>query len=165
MRSIFCLIIVVLAGTAFGQGKPVSARAAYNVMNRHEGALGKLVKGVTANGQKGDTSPMSRSAFVLELKRVFDQAKPSFRWTPRHMRVVESVVRKYNSDPKVQGALLKLARYGCIAPVGPIVVGPGDTLTAKQLGDALAYFMVRISHLAHQPDSKWSPDLTFDTGS
>ena len=158
-----CVASILVAQTT-PSTKPVTTKAAYSVMSRHEAALSSVVKGVTPTNQKGDATPMSRSTFILELERVFDEAKPSFRWTPRHMRVIEPVIAKYNADPKIQAALKKLSRYGCIAPVGPIVVGPGDTLTPRQFGDALGFFNVRISHLVHQPDPKWSPDLTFDTG-
>ncbi|MFX9081452.1 hypothetical protein ABTN40_20470, partial [Acinetobacter baumannii] len=80
------------------------------------------------------------------MERVFDQAKSEFRWTPTYFRLSEATLVKFNADPKVQAAIRKLSRYGCIAPVGPVVIGPGDTLTAKQFGEALAMFTVRISH-------------------
>jgi hypothetical protein len=159
------LLVVAVSAVAWGQGKPVSARGAFAVIARHEKALSKLVKTVTPVQSKSDAGNLSRSAFILEMERVFDQAKPEFRWTPTYYRQVESSVVQHNTDPKVQAAIRKLTRYGCIGPVSPVVVGPGDTLTAQQFGDTLSMFTLRIAHLTHQPDPKWTPTLTFDTGS
>lgn len=159
------IAVVAVASMAWAEDKPVSAKAAYRVMARHEAALAKLVKPVTPVAANGGDGPLSRTALILELERVFEQARPEFRWTPTYYRLVESAVTKSNPDPKVQAAVRKMARFGCIAPVGPLVVGPGDTLTPKQFGEALSLFTIRIAHLTHQPDPKWTPNLTFDTGS
>lgn len=160
------MLLMVLAPVAWaGEAKPVSAKAAYAVMVRHETALAKLVTTVKPVTPPNTAGALSRSAFILEMERVFDLAKPEFRWTPTYFRLVEASITQHNTDPKVQAALRKLARYGCVAPVGPVVVGPGDTLTAQQFGDALSLFTLRIAHLAHQPDPKWTPSLTTDTGS
>jgi hypothetical protein len=52
-----------------------------------------------------------------------------------------------------------LVAWGFVAPVGPLVVGPGDTLTAAQAGDALGYFFSQVALLSHRADPKWTPRL------
>ena len=162
MKSVW---IVCLVGAALAwpqappQDKPISGKAAWSVLNRHATALGKAVHGVTPSGRTGGPEPLKRADLIRELGRIFDQAKPNIRWTPSRPRIVESEIGRNNPDADVQAILRKLERFGCIGPVGPLVVGPGDALTAPIFGDAIAFFYLRITQICHQPDPKWTPDL------
>ncbi|MFX8385601.1 hypothetical protein ABTL78_19470, partial [Acinetobacter baumannii] len=60
----WALFAIGLASLAGAQGKPVSAKAAYAVMARHEQALAKVVKSVTPITPKAEAGPISRTAFI-----------------------------------------------------------------------------------------------------
>ncbi|HXH61017.1 MAG TPA: hypothetical protein VNI20_06625 [Fimbriimonadaceae bacterium] len=143
-----------------GQAAPVTKAEAEAAIGKVDSAIRKVIGLPAAEAKKvTDSTPISRAEFVKRLDSMFESYRPKFQYTPRPFHTDPAVVAKFNQDPGVQKRIDKLARWGCLAPVGPVVVGPGDTLTTSEFGDALGYFMSQIASLTYFADPKWVPNL------
>lgn len=103
------------------------------------------------------TAPVTRDAVILALDRLFEASRESFRFTPEPVAVDSKAL--VTSDPKVKRAMERLVRNGFLARVGPLVSGPGKNIGVREFGDAIGFFLLRLSELTHTPSSKWSPYL------
>ncbi|MBX3110821.1 MAG: hypothetical protein KF857_02335 [Fimbriimonadaceae bacterium] len=127
--------------------------------SKYETGLAKIVGAPTPASTRLSNKVATRAQVLAEMERVFAECKPKFRFTPRPLKVYQDSIDKYNTDPKVRQSLAKMVRWGCVATVGPLVTGPGEGMTAREFGDALGFFMLRMIELTHQPDPKWTPKL------
>jgi hypothetical protein len=103
-------------------------------------------------------SPVTRVEFIAELDRLFNLAKPKFVYTPRALPFDQKIIDDRNS-PASAKILTKFAKWGAIGPVAPIVTGSDAGLNPREFGDTLAYFVLRLSALTHQPVAGQTPDL------
>lgn len=101
---------------------------------------------------------MSRREFVAILFDLDKKYSAKYRVTSRPFDTYPDVVAQFNKGVTVD-QLINLSRWGMIAPVGPIVVNPGDRMSNEEVGDALGYFFSRVAVYSHQPDPKWTPEL------
>jgi len=101
---------------------------------------------------------VTRSEIVTALKGLLDHYQPKFRVAPRPSTVVMKAIKARN-PVAVQKDLTTLVKWGMVAPVGPLVVGPGDNLNSQQIGDALGYFFGQVSLLSHRAIPKWTPNI------
>lgn len=146
---------VVLPASA--ASKPVTAREAREAFTKVAALLMKT------NGRPlGTTSipaadrPATRAEIVAEMARLYKAAEPAFRFTPAPTTHDAS---KFRIDAAQKAPLDRLVTRGAVARIGPLAVGPTLGLTPKQFGDALGFFMARVSQLSHLPSPKWTPML------
>jgi hypothetical protein len=142
---------------ATADGKPVTAKEVRESFVR----AGELIKkvGQRSSGAPAiaaNNRPATRSEVVAEMARIYKAAEPGFRFTPVSVPFDPS---KFKIDATQKPALSMLVTRGFVARIGPLAVGPQPGLTTKEFGDALGFFLARLSQLSHLPSSKWTPML------
>ncbi|HEY0865986.1 MAG TPA: hypothetical protein VGE01_01330 [Fimbriimonas sp.] len=103
------------------------------------------------------TKPVTRGQVILELGRMFDAAKPAFKFTP--VKVKYDPKRLTLTNPAQKTQAMRLIEFGAAAKLGPLVAGNRDSLTIKEFGDAVGFFIARMAELTHMPSRKWTPGL------
>lgn len=150
-------IIPILLVSTIARSQVLRHSDMISALKKTEPKVAALVKIKPMTWPKGEDRPATRQEIVVLFDQMFQHYQPAFKFTPRPYRVVEKAI-KTNEDPKLQARLKKLSRWGCIGPVGPLVVGP-EHISNKQFGDSLGYFYSQILYLANQPDPRWTPEL------
>lgn len=101
--------------------------------------------------------PASREEVLEQLGRLFRSVSPKFRIKPRPVPFPAKEARIAN---RALPTLRTLVEWGCVAPVGPLATGPAATLSLREYGDALGFFLARVAELTHTPSRKFTPYLT-----
>jgi hypothetical protein len=138
---------------------PVTQAEAAAVFKRAETVLRKLTRqpGVAKSGIPLTGAPVSRTQIVREMDRIFNLAKPAFKFTPppvQHRPELFSL-----KDAASVAALKRLVGWGFVARLGPVATSSKSSLTVAEFGDAIGFFLLRMSDLTHTPSTKWSPYL------
>ncbi len=153
--------VLCLISAAHGQdfGSPVTKREFSIVLADIEGAMNRGLKlGLPERKSVTDKSPVTRAEVIKEVDRLFEFCRPKFKSTPRPTTYDEALIRKHNSGEQAE-TLIKLAKWGAIAPAGPIVVGDPGKMSLDEVGDLLGLVINRIARLTHETSIKWSPHL------
>ena len=151
---------VCLASFAHAQAPPVTVAEANAVFAKIEGAVRDVLKMKEAEKRPvGEKRPITRAEVVRRMDEIFLSVKPKFQFTPRPFRTEEAVIKRFNDDPVTQARMKKLVRWGFLAPVGPLVVGPGESLTIAAFGDAVGYFLSQMAAMTYFADPNWVPAL------
>lgn len=140
--------------------KPVTRAEFFVVVDKMRAATDKILGLPARSGTKPERpdSVLTRSEVILAFSDLFKFYRPQFLSTPRPLKVDKKAITQRNL-PAVQPQLELLVKWGFVAQVGPLVVGPGDTLTAEQAGDALGFFWNQLTMLTTKVDPRWSPRL------
>jgi hypothetical protein len=137
---------------------PVSRAEAKRVLQRAEKVLVEALgvsKGAASKLGSG-SKPITREETVTEFRRLYDMVQPAVKLTPRPVRFTESRLKMTGSARK---DLAMLVRMGAVAPYGPVSTGPKSTLSVAEFGDALGFFLARVSEITHMPSRRWTPSL------
>jgi hypothetical protein len=97
------------------------------------------------------TKPIQKSQVVAEFAAWRQLISTKLVSTPRP--VPFDAKRLNSTDPRLAG----LVKGGYVARIGPVATLKGNTLTASQFGDAIGYFLARVSEVTYVPSSKWTP--------
>lgn len=100
----------------------------------------------------------TRADIIRAFDAEFESFVTKFVVTPVPQRRDPRAIEE-NNPAELHPVLKRLVRYGAVAPVGPLVVGPEDSLSLEQYGDALAMLMNALLRACHRPDVTWSPRL------
>lgn len=158
--SLLLLMFLFLPSVAVSQGPPVTVGECNKALDRVDAAIRKVLKMPAARASTDlADKPVTRAEVIARLDAMFESYRPSFKYTPRPFTTVPEVARQYNKDAKTVARIVKLSRFGCIGPVGPLVVGPGENISVQALGDAVGYFLSQIAALTYTADPKWTPAL------
>lgn len=138
---------------------PVTQAEAHEFMGRVQQAVVAVnkIKNPTPVSFKTTANPATRDELVLEFDRIFTMAKPSFSFKPKKGPVNPKVIKLKSAE--AQKAAVKLAQWGCVDRVGPLLTSGTETLTPTQFGDAVGFFVARIAELTHITSVKYSPYL------
>ncbi|MCG9895050.1 MAG: hypothetical protein MH204_06210 [Fimbriimonadaceae bacterium] len=160
MKRAAILALAALSVPAIPQApdsKPVTFTELRTSLSRRAEALGRRLDvkipdlGLPISGE-----PATRTALLEAFDRLDRALIPTRRATPRPFRVYESRLR----IPAAQkAAAVRMVRTGLVAPVGPLVTGPGETLSLEQAGSAIGFFFAQAIHLHHRPTVEFSPGL------
>lgn len=154
------VVVIFLANLAHAQATPVTVAEANAVFAKIEGAVRDVLKMEKAEkGPVGEDRPITRAEVVQRMDKIFQSVKPKFQFTPRPFRTEEAVIKRFNDDPKTQALMKNLVRWGFVAPVGPLVVGPDDSLMIPAFGDAVGYFLSQLAAMTYFADPNWVPAL------
>lgn len=159
MKRIAALSFVLIYAAAIAQDDLVTSAEMSKALGRVQVALSKSSGVAFKPIPAGSAKPATRKEIVKVLNDMFEAAKPKFVFTPRPYRTVDEPVLKAN-DPATAKTIKKLARFGAMAPVGPLAVGPKDGLTPEQFGDAVGMVVLQIAALTHTPSPKWTVALS-----
>jgi hypothetical protein len=144
------------------KAKPVSANAGLVTQKDVVTVIGKVeesfkfVLGVPISQKstvRPANQPIDRKAVVAEFIRLRAAASPAVRLKPRDAKYDPRRLRWKSAG------LEDLIRTGYLAPLGPIATKKTGTLTPAEFGDALGFFLARISEVTHQPLTRWTPYL------
>lgn len=163
MRPVVVLAIAAwLGGAVHAQEAPVTRAEALQAFFRYERAL-DLTLGLPEPKAPapGGSQSFTRQDFLREADRLFRKYKPHFKVTPRPVRPNAAALQQ-GLPEELRGTARTMVRWGAVAPVGLVVVGPQDTFTVPQFGDALGFFFTRVVGLTHMPDQRWTPWLRHD---
>lgn len=154
------LLLAILPVVAAAQGKPVTVAEANAVFDKVDASIRKVLKmpAGKASNDKAERA-VTRQEVLAKFDSLFEAYRPKFAYTPRPFRNEPDVVSKHNKDKAVIDRISKLATWGFIAPVGPLAVGPSDTLDVVQFGDAVGYFMSQVAALTYYADPNFVPNL------
>ncbi len=138
---------------------PLSVAELYAATERVETAIRRVV---LSNAQPptprriAEDRPAKRQEIIAEFGRLFEMARPHFKFTPRAVLFDTKVLSVPPTDP-TRKPLENLIKFGCVGRIGPIATAPGPNVSLEEFGDAVGFFMLRISDLTHTPSAKWSP--------
>ncbi len=145
------MLMAGLTSNALAAG-PVTDNDLRQTIYRAEKSLCIVLKlKAPAPVEKGTSKPATRAQIIGEMDRLFELARPKFRMTPRPYAIREDLIKAHNTGEAAK-KLEKLVKWGAVGPVSPLVVGPTDTLTPKEYGDALGLLFMQLSSLTHQPN-------------
>lgn len=85
-------------------------------------------------------------------------SESAFKWTPfpgEYDKQQFSIPTGHPSRSKLE----KLVSWGFVARVDALATGTKPGLSPSEMGDAIGYFLCRLSELTHLPSSKFSPTL------
>lgn len=138
---------------------PVTKREFSIVMGEIEASFNRGLKfDLPVRKPVADKTPVTRAEIIKDVDRLFELTRARFKSTPRPINFDEALIRKHNSGEQAE-TLVKLAKWGAIAPAGPIVVGNDQGLKLDEVGDLLGLAINRIAKLTHESSIKWSPNL------
>jgi hypothetical protein len=107
-------------------------------------------------------APVTREEVISEMAKIFEASKKAVKFVPAPTRHDPAVFKV--GSPALKASLGKLVTWGFIAPVGPLATGPKPNLTVAQFGDAIGFFMARMTDVTHMPSPRWSPYLMPNEG-
>lgn len=138
---------------------PVTRKEVADAIAKVEGALSRSLKlSFKKTTMPADGQAATRGEIIGELERMVASTRSEYRWTPRAYRTNQTAVFAVN-EPFDGERIMRLARLGFVAPVGPLAIGPGKGLTPEQFGDALGLCASQIASLTHKSSAKFTPWL------
>ncbi|MCE9559801.1 MAG: hypothetical protein K8R88_12725 [Armatimonadetes bacterium] len=161
MTSRLSLLLALVPGLLQAQpAKPVTRIEAQLIVSRMDDILHDLYKG--ASNEKpvisgSQEKSVTRSEIIDSFYFLFTKAKSGFKFMPRLAKSDPKKFQLLNASAKSQGDTL--VKWGFLAPVGPLLTDSKQEISITQFGDAVGYFLARLSELTHKPSSKYSPDL------
>jgi len=165
LRQLLVAFLAVCFTVALGanRAEPVTQAEMVSVIESVEKSIRTVLRIKSTVPMPGrstkDKAPASRSSLLLEFKRLYELAKPSFRFMPPKLPVD---TRAKASSETANRALFELVSGGFVSPVGPIAVGPGESMKLEDFADSVGFFVARIADLTHTPTRKYSPYLQGD---
>ncbi|MCW5936325.1 MAG: hypothetical protein KIT11_03340 [Fimbriimonadaceae bacterium] len=146
--------------TASVGAAPVTRGEAHVVLSRFDRAASKVL-GLEAPPMvkvAEPDKPITRGEIIKLLREKLDRFRPKFVVTPRPSPIDRKALESRNK-PNVRQDLEPLLRSGFVAPVGPVVVGPAETLTVDEFADLVGFFFSRLADLTHKPSAQFSPEI------
>lgn len=102
--------------------------------------------------------PVTRAEVAAHLVKLFNGYRPKIRLTPRPAYVQSGAIEK-GLPASLHKDVRLLVQFGVLDPVCPLIVGPGQNLTAKQAGNTIGQFFSRLLVLTQKPSPKWTPAI------
>jgi hypothetical protein len=100
--------------------------------------------------------PAKRQEIVAEFSRLFEMARPHFKFTPTPVRYDAKLLSLKPEEP-ARKQVETLIRFGFVGRIAPMATASVPTMTLEEFGDALGFFLARMGEVTHTPSSKWSP--------
>jgi len=138
--------------------EPVTKTEASKVLLQVDQAIVKVMPRLKAAPvHLSGANPVTREEVVDQFDKIFQMAKPEFKFTPRKVTYDPNLLTI--KDKATRMKLEKLIAWGCVDKVGMLATSPKDTLGVLDFGDAVGLMTSRVAELTHMPDPKFSPDL------
>lgn len=138
--------------------EPVTKDEAKKVIDQVDSALVAVMPAVKkSESPLAGSQPVTRAEVVSEFNRIFEAAKPEFKFTPRRVSYDASLLTL--KDAGAKSRLQSLIAWGCVDQVGPLATSSKDTLGVLEFGDAVGFLLARVAQLSHMPDPKFTPSL------
>lgn len=138
--------------------EPVTRDEAKKVIDQVDSALAAVMPAIKkSESPLAGSQPVTRGEVVSEFNRIFESAKPEFKFTPRKVSYDSSLLTL--KDATAKSRLQSLIAWGCVDRVGPLATSSKDTLGVLEFGDAVGFLLARVAQLSHMPDPRFTPDL------
>lgn len=139
-------------------GKPVTATEARLtfIKQRQAVARGFHTKLDLAVSIPSGNRAVTRDEVIHEMWRFYRSSRGLVKLTPRPIAFDASVLKVGSKATLPE--LKALVRLGFVAKIGPLAVGPKNSIAIPDFGDSVGYFIARLAQVTHQPN-KWSPTL------
>jgi hypothetical protein len=155
----FAVALGLVACLQLAQAAPISHRDMFRAVDRMDAAFRRAQRMPAAKPRAAGADRLAtRAEAVKELHRLFKAYRPRFRVTPRPFRSAEQAFLE-RVGPSGSPEARRLVRWGCLAPVGPLVTGPPDRMETGDFGRALGDFYCQMAWLVGRRSPKWTPDL------
>lgn len=102
---------------------------------------------------------VTKEDVITEFAKIFSASSSAIKFVPNRTALD---TKRVKVAPAAMANLKKLVSWGFIAPYGPLSTGAKSSLSPKEFGDAVAYFLCRLADVTHMPSIKWSPYLQPD---
>jgi len=106
-----------------------------------------------------NNSAVTRDQVISEFTRLYHLAEPKYKVTPKKVTYDE---KRFNVSDAQRDNLKLLVGMGCVGKFSPLATSKGSSLSIKELGDAIGFFIARIADMTNLPSSKWTPYLHND---
>lgn len=145
------------------QKAPVTRSEAVAVFTRARKAIvaARIAQIATKPSLALGNQPVTRDEVISEMSKIFAACKKAVKFVPNKAKFDPSV---FKVGASAKAPLTTLVGWGLVAPVGPVATGPQPGLTIPQFGDAVGFFLARISDVTHMPIPRWSPYLMPNDG-
>ncbi|MBX3118739.1 MAG: hypothetical protein KF784_06710 [Fimbriimonadaceae bacterium] len=143
---------------------PVTHREASTIIARMESVIRRVIHNSSVKGTSkiaADDQAVQRTELLKELNRLFEICRPKFKFTP-DMTAYDPKEFTLGNDANIKAVAGKLVNWGAVGKVAPLVSGSKPTLTVAEFGDAVGFFLLRMSELTHTPSTKFSPAMMGD---
>ncbi|MBX3096000.1 MAG: hypothetical protein KF812_03985 [Fimbriimonadaceae bacterium] len=160
MRSLSVLTAALLLVSA-GFAEPLRFDSMVKATERMQIGPARLLKlklPVATRPQRNGDGPATRSEMVAELRQMFLNFRPVLRGRPTTIPFRNYAIERCNLPEASRDHAFELLDWGFVAPVGPLMVSGGDTLTPEEYGDCLGFFLCRLADLTHPWSAEFSPD-------
>ena len=140
---------------------PVTQAEAVEVLRKVERAIRHTLKMKTPYQELRATTPdqpVTRGFVLEQMDRLFALSQPHFKFTPRQVKF-DGKVLSFPAGHPVRSTLEKMIAWGAVDRVGPLATSQKPSMTAREFGDALGFFIARMADLTHTPSTRWSPYL------
>lgn len=140
---------------------PVTRREAATTVARMEQIIKKVVFKMPSRGTSKiplDNKPVQRIEILREFNRLFELCRPKFKFTP-DMTAYDAKDFTIGNDATAKSVAGKLVNWGAIGKVAPLVSSSKATVTVSEFGDAVGFFLARMSELTHSPSINFSPPM------
>lgn len=101
--------------------------------------------------------PATREEVLRQYRRLFDAARPHFRLKPAPTRFDPAMFTV--TDPATRESLTLLVRWGFVSRQGVLASSDKPTLSLREFGDTMGFFIARLAEVTHIPSTRWSPYL------
>ena len=118
--------------------------------------LGVSVKPSKLGGEHDGEA--TRAQIISEMSRLVESVRGSLTYTPTWVQFDAKLIKSRNDKGAVTN-LSGLIKWGYVGPVSTLATGPAKGISIEDFGDALGFFIERLSDLTHTPRVKWSPYL------
>ena len=140
-------------------GWPVTEAEANATFSRLANLFGQVlhVQVLPTRPSKSPNAPIDRSAVITEFLDFYRIVEPKFKVTLLDAPVDTARLRVAN--PALKKGAIMLIKRGCMSEYSTLIVGHVNTVSVFDFGDAVGFFIARISEMTHTPSSKWTPYL------
>ena len=175
MRFLIAIVLCLTVGFAFQGNKPQIKKKQVGNVNQSALVTKAEAAAVFARARKAIISARisgvpnkptivpgnavaTREEVILEMAKIVDASRKSMKFVPKPVKYDVKMFKVGSASSR--SALARLVEDGFVAPVGPLATGPKPGLTVAQFGDAVGFFLARITDVTHMPSPKWSPYLS-----
>ncbi len=145
------------AASVASDTRPVTGEEANEVFNDARGVLSRHFKmSFPPSTIPKSPNPMTREQAVAEMSAIVASLQPQVQFT---LAPAKYSAKVFKIDAGQETHLETLVKQGYVGRVAPLATGPSDTMSLREFGSALGYFLARVAEMTHKTSEKWSPNL------
>ncbi len=139
----------------------MTRKEASTIVSRMDQVIRRVVLKSNVKGSSkipADDKPVQRGEILKEFNRLFEMCKPKFKFSP-DMTAYDAKDFTVGNDANAKAMAGKLVSWGAVGRVAALVSSSKPTMTVAEFGDAVGFFLLRMSELTHKPSVRFSPPM------